>query len=563
MAGLVLGPLLRYVDETAASVWVQTEAPGTVGLHAGDGGTVRARTFTVHGHHYALLVLDGLELGGSYPYTIDVDGEQVWPPAGHDYPPSRIRTIDPEQRLRLVFGSCRSSVPHDVVHTLSHGVDVLRSYAIRMTELDEQEWPSLLLLLGDQVYADEPPPEMVEFIADRRDTGGTPGKEIADFQEYAELYRQAWSEPALRWLLSTTPTAMIFDDHDLRDDWNTSAQWQETMRAQAWWRRRVVAGLGAYWVYQHLGNLSPDELSADPLLAALRDADGDASAALDEFAWLADAEPERNRWSYARDYGRTRLVVLDSRCARVLTPGERAMLDPAEWAWFDDLATGDVDHLVIGTSLPVLLPTGLHQLESWNEAVCDGAWGRRAARWGERVRQAIDLEHWGAFRASFDALARVVAEVAAGRRGTAPGSILFLSGDVHYSYLAKAKLRRDSAPVYQVVCSPIRNPLARTMRLLNGIASFAVAGVVGRLLARTAGVPKPLFGWRIPRGPFFHNALATLDLSGRAATLRFHVARITQGDPPPLDTLAEQTLTATPDRATSWPERTSSGPVAH
>jgi hypothetical protein len=543
MPGLVLGPMLRYVDATSATVWVQTDAPATVTVRAGDGGTATERTFTVHGHHYALLVLAGLEPGGSYPYTVELDGQPAWPPADHDLPASRIRTIDPDAPVRLVFGSCRSSVPHDVVHTLSHGVDVLRSYALRMAELDEREWPSLLLLLGDQVYADEPPPDMVEFIKARRDTSDSPGTEIADFAEYAELYRRAWNETALRWLLSTVPTAMIFDDHDLRDDWNTSADWQRTMRAQAWWRRRVVAGLGTYWIYQHLGNLSPKDLDTDPLLAALRDAEGDGAAALDEFAWLADTEPERNRWSYARDYGRTRLIVLDSRCARVLTPGKRAMLDPAEWDWFDQQATGGLDHLVIGTSLPVLLPTGLHQLESWNEAVCDGAWGPRAARWAEKVRQAIDLEHWGAFRASFDELTRVVREVASGRRGAPPSSVLFLSGDVHYSYLAKAKLRRAAAPVYQIVCSPIRNPLARTVRLLNGIASFAIAGLVGRALARTAGVPKPAFGWRIPRGPFFHNSLGTLDLDGRQATLRFNVARLAAGDHPPLDVLAEQPLT--------------------
>lgn len=421
-------------------------------------------------------------------------------------------------------------------------MDVLRSYARVMVDVDEAELPALLLLLGDQVYADEPPPQIVELISSRREPGEEPAEEIADFAEYAELYRQAWSEPALRWLLSTLPTAMIFDDHDLRDDWNTSAAWQEAMRAQRWWRRRVVAGLGAYWVYQHLGNLSPEETSGDPVLAVVRAAGGDAGEVLDEFAWNADADPDEYRWSYARDYGRVRIVVLDSRCARVLTPGRRAMLAPCEWGWFDRRATGDLDHLVIGSSLPVLLPGGLHQLERWNEAVCDGAWGRRAGRVAERIRRGLDLEHWGAFRASFDALARVVTGVASGARGAAPASVLFLSGDVHYSYLAQVKLRRAAAGVFQVVCSPIRNPMARTFRLLNGIASFGLAALVGRGLARCAGVSKPPFGWRIRRGPYFHNALGTLDFAGRRATMRLHTAPLTDQDPAVLDTICEERL---------------------
>ena len=30
---------------------------------------------------------------------------------------------------------------------------------------------------------------------------------------------------------------MIFDDHDVIDDWNTSAAWLAEMRATPWWQR--------------------------------------------------------------------------------------------------------------------------------------------------------------------------------------------------------------------------------------------------------------------------------------------------------------------------------------
>ena len=58
------------------------------------------------------------------------------------------------------------------------------------------------------------------------------------------------------------------------------------------------------------------------------------------------------------------------------------MLDQDEWRWIEEHATGDFDHLVLATSLPFLLAPGLHHLEAWNEAVCEGAWGRtgRAGR---------------------------------------------------------------------------------------------------------------------------------------------------------------------------------------
>ena len=282
-----------------------------------------------------------------------------------------------------------------------------------------------------------------EFIEAKRGLDEPPGAELADFEEYTKVYHLAWSDPANRWLLSTVPSMMIFDDHDIRDDWNTSIEWREQMAALPWWHDRIVGGLGSYWVYQHAGNLSIADRATDPLYAALMAADGDAGAVLDEFADLADQEPERNRWSYSRELGRTRLVVLDSRCGRVLRPGVRKMLDDAEWAWFDALAQGGIDHLLIGTSLPYLLPRGLHELEYWNEEVGDGRWGRRAARVAEKIRQGVDLEHWAAFHDSFDLMADTITELATGKRGPAPASIVFLSGDVHYSYLMRASTVDD------------------------------------------------------------------------------------------------------------------------
>ena len=83
-----------------------------------------------------------------------------------------------------------------------------------------------MLFLGDQVYADETTEEMREFIASRRDIDEPPGTELKDYEEYAHLYALAWTDPANRWLLSTLPSAMIFDDHDIRDDWNTSLAWR-------------------------------------------------------------------------------------------------------------------------------------------------------------------------------------------------------------------------------------------------------------------------------------------------------------------------------------------------
>ncbi|MFI7125297.1 alkaline phosphatase D family protein [Nonomuraea sp. NPDC050153] len=492
MPALVMGPMLRYVDSVSASIWVETAEPCTVTIEA-DGRSYRSPTFTVHGHHYAIVDLVELsqDIGS---YSVRLDGDQVWPLAGR--PPSRIRLLPADGLRKLAFGSCRTSVPHDAAYVLTHGDDVLRAYGEHLPTAEDEEWPDLLVLLGDQVYADNPSPAMLEHIRSRRNT--EPQGEIADFDEYAELYRLAWTDEEIRWLLSTVPSAMIFDDHDLRDDWNTSQPWREQMVTVPWWQRRVVAGLGAYWIYQHLGNLSPAERAEDPLLRTLMD--GDGGAALDAFAEKADAEPSSNRWSYARDLGNARLIMVDTRCARQLTPGERRMLDPGEWAWLEEQVAAPAERLIIGSSIPFLLPEGVHGVQNWNEALCDGKWGGLARRWSEKFRQRIDLEHWAAFRRSFEDLARLLVKVGK--------PVLILSGDVHYSYLAKA----GAGQIFQIVCSPIRNPLSRMLRWANVFTQFQIATLVGSLLARLAGIPRPPFRWRVTKGPWFQNAVATLTL---------------------------------------------------
>ena len=156
-------------------------------------------------------------------------------------------------------------------------------------------------------------------------------------------------------------------------------------------------------------------------------------------------------------------MVVDSRAARVLEPEQRAMLDDGELAWLDERMRGDVDHLLVGTSLPVLLAPALHHAEALSEALAEGRFGRLAGRFGEWVRKTGDLEHWAAFQRGFVDLARMTVEVASGERGSTPRSVTFLSGDVHHSYVAEAWAdpatgRTLVSRVVQATCSPIRNP---------------------------------------------------------------------------------------------------------
>ena len=151
----------------------------------------------------------------------------------------------------------------------------------------------------------------------------------------------------------------------------------------------------SYWIYQHLGNLSPEDLAKDELWRQVQQP-GDAAALLADFAVRADQRADGIQWSYRRSLGGVRIVVIDSR-SRVFTGGRRLMVGETEWQWITESVAGDWNHVVLASSLPLLLPHGIHALEAWNEAVCGGAWGKSAARAGERIAA---LRTWSTGRRS-------------------------------------------------------------------------------------------------------------------------------------------------------------------
>lgn len=530
MAELRLGPLLRYADGTSATVWIEASGPCSAEVRCADGSGGTVRTFQVAGHHYALIPVTGLTPGTATPYEVFLDDTRAWPPPDSRFPPSAIRTPAGDADVTVAFGSCRWASPpageHDPV-----GPDALDSLAERIAADPEGERPDVLLLLGDQVYADETSDATRKRIAARRDPDEPPGSQVADYEEYTWLYDESWRDAEVRWLLSTVPSCMIFDDHDVIDDWNTSAAWVDDMRATDWWRERILSGLMSYWVYQHLGNLSPAALAADPLYAAVRDA-SDATDLVRDFARRADGEPASARWSYRRDFGRVRLLMVDSRAARVLKEDERSMLAPGEAAWVREQALdapGSYDHLLVGTSLPWLLPHLVHDAEVWNAALCRGERGPRWARFGEKVRRAADLEHWAAFPESFADLTGLLAEVGTGPQ--APASVLVLSGDVHHAYVAETRWPGDApdARVLQLTCSPVHNSIPRSMRLGFRFGWSALARALGRRFRRHGRSPRPPVDWRRTGGPWFGNQLMTLTLRGRSARLRLEQAREGEG----------------------------------
>ena len=194
-------------------------------------------------------------------------------------------------------------------------------------------------------------------------------------------------------------------------------------------------------------------------------------------------------------------------------------------------APGSYDHLLIGTSLPWLLPA--HCPRRWRRGTprcADGERGARAGRGsGSGCAGRADLEHWAAFPQSFDALAELIAEVGL-RARTRPATICVLSGDVHHAYVAEPGAGRaaTAAPTrtcLQLTCSPVHNsvPLVHQGRLPVRLEP-AGPGDRPRCWPGTAAAPGPPSTGAATGGPWFGNQLMTLTLRGREALLRLEQA---------------------------------------
>jgi len=80
------------------------------------------------------------------------------------------------------------------------------------------------------------------------------------------LSKESWDEdllnvglfravlPEVRRVLANVPSLMIFDDHEITDDWNIDHPWVNSVYGKAAGRRAVTNGLLAYALCQHWGN---------------------------------------------------------------------------------------------------------------------------------------------------------------------------------------------------------------------------------------------------------------------------------------------------------------------
>ena len=301
----------------------------------------------------------------------------------------------------------------------------------------------------------------------------TPGVEHE--RTVVEAFRAA--VPKVARALANCATYMIMDDHEVTDDWNLNARWQNRVYTKALGRNVVRNAMMAYAVFQGWGN-DPSAFTSgnnkDLLDQTSASFDGAgpypraaASAGrLDELVGATTTPDRTGVFHYAVDGPVHRVLVLDSRTRRTMTG--QGLLPPKLLG--DSLntqvpagpLTGGRQLLLVVSPAPVLGPSlieriaqplgqiaidAIHGVEDLfgEPGPCEPA-GRPAGA------EEFDAESWSADEDAFEALLKRLA---------AYGRCVILSGDVHYGCSMTLDYWRtgtaDAARIVQLTSSPSHN----------------------------------------------------------------------------------------------------------
>jgi phosphodiesterase/alkaline phosphatase D-like protein len=192
---LVTGPIVRYVDQTSASIWVELDEGAALFATARAlRGAMKPRkpvseyahTTPIHaieddgkyGRYYAIIRFENLKPATLYAYSItaaydpneDLDTVKRIERArdrkvtfdlsacaygGNNAPAFRTLPKGDKEGLRVAFGSCRNL---DGGYNDHEGRDALADYSDHLEKEHADRlttWPHLLLLMGDQIYSDD------------------------------------------------------------------------------------------------------------------------------------------------------------------------------------------------------------------------------------------------------------------------------------------------------------------------------------------------------------------------------------------------------------------------
>ncbi len=246
----------------------------------------------------------------------------------------------------------------------------------------------------------------------------------------------------VRRALAHIPVYMIFDDHDVTDDWNLTRGWEEAVYSNEFAKRIVGNALIGYWLCQGWGNnLTKMAPLAEKLLPHFKD------AGLQQHDVLIDTLFQWENWHYTIDT-HPKIVVLDTRTRRWRS--ESNANKPSglmDWEALCELQ----DELIDQPSVIMVSPSPIFGVKLI-EAV-----QRIFTFFGQPLM--VDAENWMAHKGAASVILNIFRHV------KTPPNFVILSGDVHYSFVYDVSLRfrRNTPSITQITSSGLKNEFPNTL----------------------------------------------------------------------------------------------------
>ncbi|WP_348703461.1 alkaline phosphatase D family protein [uncultured Neptuniibacter sp.] len=271
-------------------------------------------------------------------------------------------------------------------------------------------------------------PQLWDLI--KLDVSGLSDKHLDRFlTEQKEIKQFSQGLGQVQRALAHIPVYMIFDDHDVTDDWNLTRGWEEAAYGHPFSRRIIGNALIGYWLCQAWGN-APERFPVE---------------------WVDTLDTERDElvtqmlefesWHYSLPTS-PKLVVLDTRTKRWWS--ENSLSQPS--GLMDWEALSELQQELIGEQSVLLISPapifGMKLIETVQ---------RIFTFFGKAL--TVDAENWMAHSGSANVILNIF------RHPKTPQNFVILSGDVHYSftYDIKIRFRENSPDIWQVTCSGLKN----------------------------------------------------------------------------------------------------------
>lgn len=238
-------------------------------------------------------------------------------------------------------------------------------------------------------------------------------------------------------LFAHIPTYMIFDDHDITDDWNLTIGWENAVNGHPLAAQVIGNGLMGYFLCQGWGN-NPEQFD-DEFLESFRQLFSHYNH--DQHTQLIRDLTRFEQWHYSI-HTMPKIVVLDTRTRRWRS--ESNTNKPS--GLMDWEAMLDFQHELIGQEAIIIVSAapifGVKFIEALQKTV---------TMLGQPL--VIDAENWMAHPGSANTLLSILTHP------KTPQNFVILSGDVHYSFAYDIKLRhsKSSPDIYQITCSGFKN----------------------------------------------------------------------------------------------------------